>query len=522
MPSCDRREFQSLLWWIGRVNSRADARAVDRRDVSILVVVDWSRQRRHSGRSGVEDGFQSLLWWIGRVNQPDWHRLHAVLVSILVVVDWSRQRSAGRSARRSLSFNPCCGGLVASTRRAYPSSDPSVRFNPCCGGLVASTVRRCPDARQACFNPCCGGLVASTATPLHGCDHRRVSILVVVDWSRQLAATASTAGSTGFNPCCGGLVASTREDAARLAEPGFNPCCGGLVASTVERRRGEGSTCFNPCCGGLVASTVGLSGPARRPSMFQSLLWWIGRVNAWRSSCGVIGQGMSFNPCCGGLVASTTCRPWRRDGMDDRVSILVVVDWSRQRDRRHLASRRHAMFQSLLWWIGRVNGGRMTCMECIAGGFNPCCGGLVASTTHSGSRRSPSFNPCCGGLVASTRRLAHECNDVSILVVVDWSRQQRSSPAELGQHVSILVVVDWSRQLGPSWIAATIGFQSLLWWIGRVNRECQRPLGRCPVSILVVVDWSRQPTLRAGSHGRIEPCFNPCCGGLVASTAPNP
>ena len=62
-----RIEFQSLLWWIGR--STARIRSVRWRSrVSILVVVDWSRQRGSRSRAERRTEFQSLLWWIGRVN----------------------------------------------------------------------------------------------------------------------------------------------------------------------------------------------------------------------------------------------------------------------------------------------------------------------------------------------------------------------------------------------------------------------------------------------------------------------
>ena len=62
--------------------------------------------------------------------------------------------------------------------------------------------------------------------------------------------------------------------------------------------------------------------------------------------------------------------------------------------------------------------------------------------------------------------------------------------------VSILVVVDRSRQQGIDLLAMFREevFQSLLWWIGRVNDGPPgAPTQRHGVSILVVVDRSRQP-----------------------------
>ena len=262
---------------------------------------------------------------------------------------------------------------------------------------------------------------------------------------------------------------------------GFNPCCGGSVASTARcpRLRPEASRCFNPCCGGSVASTR--TGGMDRPRVrrFQSLLWWIGRVNSdapWTTRCG---PDVGFNPCCGGLVASTPCD--RRAACKlMAVSILVVVDWSRQHGRRSVSNDILAAFQSLLWWIGRVNRigrGRQSPAPARFQSLLWWIGRVNTITVGICDRAGrPSFNPCCGGLVASTSRFGRPVPThvrVSILVVVDWSRQ-RGYPGRDPSHeaiaVSILVVVDRSRQLDRP-----------------PDDRCRRQ-----VSILVVVDWSRQ------------------------------
>src|SRR5262249_29648537 len=138
-------------------------------------------------------------------------------------------------------------------------------------------------------------------------------------------------------------------------------------------------------------------------SRFQSLLWWIGRVNA-------------------GAPASPAV-------------------WS-------------LMFQSLLWWIGRVNPRPARARGPFCPRFNPCSGESVASLAG-----------LVGGLVA--------CLAVSILVVVDRSRQPDANlMGGCGPlSVSILVVVDRSRQqlTYPLSLIGLRMFQSLLWWIGRVN-----------------------------------------------------
>ena len=162
--------FQSLLSWIGFKDWRDDLRReVEKRGVSILVVVDWvQRLPRHfvpvvlhsefqsllswigfkdnftaSSANGFEIGFQSLLSWIGFKDDrgggcDHQHRQ----VSILVVVDWVQRRCHGlvmvpvdakfqsllswigfkdkqkRSEwkRSGCSFNPCCRGLGSETR----------------------------------------------------------------------------------------------------------------------------------------------------------------------------------------------------------------------------------------------------------------------------------------------------------------------------------------------------------------------------------------------------------------------
>ncbi len=258
-----------------------------------------------------------MLWWIGRVN-----------------------RVRHPACMRSLGFNPCCGGLVASTAGVQAGRASSM-FQSLLWWIGRVNAHR-------------DRLIRPLDPP--------VSILVVVDWSRQLAMPRTTRGGPGFgfNPCCGGLVASTpcdtdRPDAdvrvsilvvvdwsrqhgdRRVSNASrrrcFNPCCGGSVASTGSSRRqsSRAGYSFNPCCGGLVASTTIESSSCDRPTA-------------------------SFNPCCGGLVASTAAV---RDALDAdavRVSILVVVDWSRQPGCTVSADRVEAdMFQSLLWWIGRVN-----------------------------------------------------------------------------------------------------------------------------------------------------------------------
>ena len=279
-----------MLWWIGRVNSPVPTDQHEPVEVSILVVVDWSRQpmvvELHRQFGGVSIlvvvdwsrqpesatfafpnlvRFQSLLWWIGRVNFLAARRTIAYYrVSILVVVDWSRQLGDRElPPRRGVPI------LVVVDRSRQP---------------------RWPTKRHAtdkCFNPCCGGLVASTESlGTHGFRGRSVSILVVVDWSRQRGRPSPKSRSRSqFQSLLWWIGRVNIEQSAwcRGYTRCFNPCCGGLVASTavatslraildrvsilvvVDRSRQPGSRSrepsvksgFNPCCGGSVASTYG-------------------------------------------------------------------------------------------------------------------------------------------------------------------------------------------------------------------------------------------------------------------------
>ena len=283
--------------------------------------------------------FQSLLWWIGRVNT----------------------RSAVSASRSRASFNPCCGGLVASTHgRRGQRAVAMGCFNPCCGGLVASTSScEVDDGDEvSCFNPCCGGLVASTRSPpailACGCWF---SILVVVDWSRQHRDRRLVPGRELVSILV--VVDWSRQP---LADPVERP---GLTAMFQSLLWWIGRVNISS-----IETSYGALG-------FQSLLWWIGRVNTAAPSRGVSQTvsilvvvdwsrqqhssvvartaGDRFNPCCGGLVASTTPAKYR--SMQDGLLFQSLLWWIGRVNESALSHghRRRHMFQSLLWWIGRVN-----------------------------------------------------------------------------------------------------------------------------------------------------------------------
>ena len=238
-----------------------------------------------------------------------------------------------------------------------------------------------------------------------------VSILVVVDWPRQLAPQAELHGSRMVFQSLLWWIGSRQL--------------------WMQCATGKRSWCFNPCCGGLArvnASTR--TKEAAAEFLFQSLLWWIGsrQHRPGRLACRSI---RGFNPCCGGLarvkLIRGTCAM-----TDAEVSILVVVDWLRQPIKRQAQTMGFSGFQSLLWWIGSRQPGPDLSVHGPGPCFNPCCGGLAASTpTRPGwrVRPCPGFNPCCGGLVcvnAAARCRSVATMGVSILVVVDWLASTRT------------------------------------------------------------------------------------------------
>ena len=88
---------------------------------------------------------------------------------------------------------------------------------------------------------------------------------------------------------------------------------------------------FNPCCGGLQSSTPDHIRPYGTAQEFQSLLWWIAVVNDLRAvrqpDCGARFQSLLW------WIAVVNELDPGDDGADAPVSILVVVDCSRQHGR---------------------------------------------------------------------------------------------------------------------------------------------------------------------------------------------
>ena len=134
--------FQSLLYWIGRGDSRPGAHRRRPRLVSILVVLDWAWGRGAAFEfDAARDGFQSLLYWIGRGDAMMRIPLpRALQVSILVVLDWAwgPGRPLARIALALVSILVVLDWAWGQMRN--PQNPPSANgFNPCCIGLGVGT-----------------------------------------------------------------------------------------------------------------------------------------------------------------------------------------------------------------------------------------------------------------------------------------------------------------------------------------------------------------------------------------------
>ena len=341
----------SILVAMDRTRQRPPARSGARRSpwrrlVSILVAMDRTRQRgSRTVRTAGSARFQSLLRWIGPVNSR-WRTLSTAAasgVSILVAMDRTRQHRRRRATCDSAGFNPCCDG-----------SDPSTR-----------SVRRRPWRPIPCFNPCCDGSDPSTiASNRHqGCLARFQSLLRWIGPVNTRSSRGTWQTTTRFQsllrwigPVNGEAIETAAEimrefqsllrwigpvnshswTRAAATRWSFNPCCDGsdpstwsTSSSTTRPTPACGSRGFNPCCDGSDPST-----PRRRP--------------AGPGVCG------GFNPCCDGSVPSTNYLD-QGGQPDGRVSILVAMDRTRQRDVPYPPLAPLTVFQSLLRWIGPVN-----------------------------------------------------------------------------------------------------------------------------------------------------------------------
>ncbi len=237
---------------------------------------------------------------------------------------------------------------------------------------------------------------------------------------------------------------------------------------------------------------------------------------------------VGFNPCCVGSVAST--RPHRPLQPPRRrpVSILVVLDRSRQRQLRARVVNDGQV--SILVVLDRSRQPESRGPGLVFWrGFNPCCVGSVASTQRrpKGWYCQYGFQSllCWIGRVNSSLQAAAGFACAAFQSLLCWigrvnlvGRYFVSQTEAVFQSLLCWIGrVNRCRLDGGS--PASSAFQSLLCWIGRVNPG-RRPLasGTAVVSILVVLDRSRQRGVALSRPFRIPRRFNPCCVGSVAST----
>ncbi len=237
--------------------------------------------------------------------------------------------------------------------------------------------------------------------------------------------------------------------------------------------------------------------------MFQSLLYWIGRgdysgLAALACSARVsilVVLDWAWGPCSTAGCSSPS----------NRVSILVVLDWAWGQNAATITRPRMNTVSILVvldWAWGHTN---HATRQRKTSGFNPCCIGLGVGTTISMEFEVATqyrFNPCCIGLGVGTHAvpcLADGRAFVSILVVLDWAwgpipyprrtlSTRRFNPCCIGLGVGTPTRYERIQ-------CAAYGFQSLLYWIGRGD----------------LCSWYCCKTSSLG--------FNPCCIGLGVGTS---
>ena len=131
----------------------------------------------------------------------------------------------------------------------------------------------------------------------------------------------------------------------------------------------------------VVDRTHGLACPTSEnqgPSRFQSLLLWIGLTDCLNDA--LRERHLSgFNPCCCGSDSRT--RVGRvSNSIENRVSILVVVDRTHGRSKAGDVTVEGRVFQSLLLWIGLTDERSLRRRDGNPCGFNPCCCGSDSRT----------------------------------------------------------------------------------------------------------------------------------------------
>src|SRR5579875_3099163 len=185
--------FQSLLQWIGLINGMGVGGYLRRRGVSILVAVDRAHQQDVLARGRLVEGapFQSLLQWIGLINPGDEERPpRLVNVSILVAVDRAHQLRF-----RSAPYSSKGVSILVAVDRAHQPQEP-------------------PNAHPSCMQFQSLLQWIGLINPGRGnglCPHPNVSILVAVDRAHQhLFRGGLGIDHRGFNTCCSGSGSSTR------------------------------------------------------------------------------------------------------------------------------------------------------------------------------------------------------------------------------------------------------------------------------------------------------------------------
>ena len=183
------------------------------------------------------------------------------------------------------------------------------------------------------------------------------------------------------------------------------------------------------------------------------------------------------------------------------------------------------MFQSLFWWRGHLDPGKVPVAQAVHGGFNPCFGGEAIWTCKRAriAEQARGFNPCFGGEAIWTGIEGRPSTDAKMFQSLFWWRGHLDICPEQGPghtaRVSILVLVERPFGLSVGAPGARCGrFQSLFWWRGHLD-FCSAAWPPSRMKFQSLFWWRGHLDLSVLPHFPHLLRFNPCFGGEAIWTS---
>ena len=207
--------FQSLFWWNDLLRERCHPRRHKLRDVSILVLMEWSSEAsRHCMSNWPRTGFQSLFWWndlLRSHGKLKWS--YSMTVSILVLMEWSSEASLDGHAiipRVRVSILVLMEWSSEEPLYSVGKHIQQRSFNPCSDGMIfwGSGLFQSISAEDWGFNPCSDGMIFWGLWPQPFCWALAgfQSLFWWNDLLRRVMVKPLQMSRRGFNPCSDGMI----------------------------------------------------------------------------------------------------------------------------------------------------------------------------------------------------------------------------------------------------------------------------------------------------------------------------